>query len=71
MGWSFELEVGTAVALDQRPGTVDDQLAQTSLNQRRQLEPATKLVDDIVALERFDHEGRTALDMGQEGNPQL
>ena len=50
-----QFEVGSAFTLDQGACPIHDNFFQSSLNQSRQLETATNLVDDIITFQSFDH----------------
>src|SRR5688572_11495514 len=50
-----DFQVGAAAPLDQGSGAIDDQFLESALNQRRQLESSTKLLNDHIALESFNH----------------
>jgi hypothetical protein len=60
-----ELEIGAALAIDEGPSTVHDELLEAPLDQGGQLEPAAELVDNLIALERFDH-GVIGIGTGRE-----
>lgn len=53
--FDHQFEVGSAFTLDQGTGPIHDNFFQSSLNQSRQLETATNLVDDIITFQSFDH----------------
>ena len=53
--FDHQFEVGSAFTLDQGTRPIHDNFFQSSLNQSRQLETATNLVDDIITFQSFDH----------------
>ena len=53
--FDHQFEVSPAFTLDQGTRTIHDNFFQASLNQSRQLETATNLVDDIITFQSFDH----------------
>ena len=63
--FDHQFEVGPAFTLDQGTRPIHDNFFQASLNQSRQLETATDLIDDIITFQSFDHGVQSPNSLGE------